>query len=208
MKLIRKIIIEGKIKLLTGLHIGGSDQEIKIGGIDNSVIKTKDRPYIPGSSIKGKIRGLLEQKKGLEKPCDCGTCTICKLFGTSANKAVEPGRLIVRDSEPLGDDVVATEIKFENTINRITSKAENPRQTERVPAGNVFNFQIIFNDFGEDQEVFELLKKGLKFLENDYLGGSGTRGYGRITFIDLNQREVNEKETDIIEVSQIEDLAY
>jgi CRISPR-associated protein Csm3 len=218
MQLKRKIIIEGKIKLLTGLHIGGTDQDIKIGGVDNPVIKTGDKPYIPGSSFKGKLRSLLEKRDGKKDVCVCGKCEICKLFGTSADKAQQPSRLIIRDSEPLiakSEDEILTEVKFENVINRVSSKAEHPRQTERVPAGKEFGFQIIFNDYGEDKELFDLFKKGLQILENDYIGGSGTRGYGRVKFIDLNQKfidlgenmdiEASEKR---IDVSKIEDLKY
>ena len=194
MQLKRKIIIEGNIKLLTGLHIGGSEQEIKIGGVDNPVIKTGDKPYIPGSSLKGKLRSLLEKKEGKESVCSCGGCNVCRLFGTAAEKAKEPGRLIVRDSQPL-DSAKETEVKFENTIDRVTSKAEHPRQTERVPAGNKFGFQIVYNDYGDDLSVFESFKESLKLLENDYIGGSGTRGYGRIELIDLTKEVIDFSES-------------
>ena len=66
-KLIKKIKITTTIEVKTGLHIGGSSESVEIGGIDNPVIKvaTKDsQPYIPGSSIKGKMRCLLEQIRG------------------------------------------------------------------------------------------------------------------------------------------------
>lgn len=209
MQLKRKIIVEGDIKLLTGLHIGGSEQEIKIGGVDNPVIKTGDRPYIPGSSLKGKLRSLLEKKEGKETICVCGECNVCRLFGTSAEKAREPGRLIVRDSEPL-DSSKETEIKFENTIDRVTSKAEHPRQTERVPAGNEFGFQIVFNDYGDDKSVFESFKESLKLLENDYIGGSGTRGYGRIELINLTKEVIdfskNLESKEACEKAKIENL--
>ena len=56
-----KYIIQGKIKVLTGLHIGGPTTGLNIGGVDNIVIKdAKGKPYIPGSSLKGKMRSLLE----------------------------------------------------------------------------------------------------------------------------------------------------
>ena len=54
--------ITATIEIVTGLHIGGNNDEIKIGGIDNPVIKNPltNEPYIPGSSLKGKIRSLIE----------------------------------------------------------------------------------------------------------------------------------------------------
>ena len=62
---IRKL--EGTITLKTGLHIGAGDTEMRIGGTDNPVVKNPldNRPYIPGSSLKGKIRSLLEWQLGL-----------------------------------------------------------------------------------------------------------------------------------------------
>ena len=65
MKLLGKIIIKGKLTTLTGLHLGGSKSSLNIGGIDNNVIKdAKGKPYIPGSSIKGKLRSLLAKAEG------------------------------------------------------------------------------------------------------------------------------------------------
>ena len=65
MKLRGKIIFRGKISTQTGLHIGGSKASLKIGGMDNEVLKTIDnKPYIPGSSLKGKLRSLLAKAEG------------------------------------------------------------------------------------------------------------------------------------------------
>lgn len=114
MKLIGYKRIEGIIEVITGLHIGGSTTTIEIGGKDNPVIKhpiTKV-PYIPGSSIKGKMRSLLEWKLGklntdrnsndfgnVHKWCNDKECPICVIFGTSAEEAgIGPTRLIVRDA--------------------------------------------------------------------------------------------------------------
>lgn len=196
--------IRGKIYLKTGLHIGGGTEGIEIGGIDNPVIKDPKTgyPYIPGSSLKGKIRSLLElhadrydkQKGG---PCNCGDCKICKTFGnTNKDSKVGITRAIFRDAF-LDDEsiellkqrnILATEAKMENTIDRIKGRALNPRQSERVIAGLSFNFEIavrIFKEDGDGKEITDLLQEGLKLLEKDALGGSGSRGYGKIQFKDL-----------------------
>jgi CRISPR-associated protein Csm3 len=206
MRLIGKLFINGRIKALTGLHIGGSKTDAAIGDIDNCVVKTSEGvPYIPGSSLKGKIRSLLEKKEG-RNLCICGKkgCKICVIFGTGADKRSEeagPTRLMVRDCHLTEEtkrkmenkkgefrelDLIYTESKWENLIDRLTSRADHPRQTERVPQGAEFDFQMVFN-FMEEQDVerFYYLMLGLSLLEDDYLGGNGSRGYGRIEFKDL-----------------------
>jgi len=205
MRLLGKIFIDGKIKALTGLTIGGSKTDTIIGGIDNSVVKTSEGvPYIPGSSLKGKMRSLLELKED-KNICRCGKCNICAIFGVMANSRKEnlgPTRLIVRDAhlnekvkEQMKNkegifnelELVYTESKWENVVDRITSQAKYPRQTERVPAGAIFDFSMVFNVFEEkDIKRFYLLLSVMAMLEDDYLGGNGTRGYGRIKFIDFD----------------------
>lgn len=96
-----KYIITGKLICETGLHIGGTAEGFEIGGLDSPVIKDRlsDYPYIPGSSLKGKLRHLLEwslgknpfskkshhftEDKGSFQPCSCGRCEACVLFGTT-----------------------------------------------------------------------------------------------------------------------------
>lgn len=164
MRLMGKLFINGKIRALTGLSIGGSKTDVAIGDIDNCVIKTSEGvPYIPGSSLKGKIRSLLEKsemeaimeknKKSDTGLCNCGRkdCKICVVFGNSGDKRSKeagPTRLVIRDchltpetrrkmEEKEGEfrelELIYTESKWENVINRLTSRAEHPRQTERVP---------------------------------------------------------------------------
>ena len=204
MQLTGKLIIAGKIEALTGLSIGGSKTDVEIGGIDNNVIKDAEGvPYIPGSSIKGKMRSLLEKRFKREKVCDCAskTCPICNIFGTSAStkKDIEslPTRLYVRDAKlneeirrqmekkegPFSElELTYTEGKWENTIDRLTSAA-NPRQIERVPAGSLFDVHMIFNLLDPmDVDFFKQMIAAMRFLEDDYLGGHGSRGYGRIRF--------------------------
>ncbi len=74
-------------------------------------------------------------------------------------------------------------MKFENVINRATSVA-NPRQIERVPRGMTFDFQLVYNieDESELAEDMEILAEGFRLLQLDYLGGHGSRGYGRVAF--------------------------
>lgn len=199
-----KLFIEGEIILVTGLHIGGSKETGEIGGLDNPVIKTvKGVPYIPGSSLKGKIRCLLERTLlNLEngEPCSCGRedCVICNLFGSHSAKNKTLTRLIVRDSfldeehfrkefgEILEDEY--TEEKTENIIDRIKGTALHSRTMERVPAGAKFKFSSAISYYENDNidALTRTFIEGLRLLEDDYLGGSGTRGYGQIKFENLN----------------------
>lgn len=205
-KLIKKIKLQYTIKVLTGLHVGGSKENVEIGGIDLPVIKlaTKNNePYIPGSSLKGKIRCLLEQTKGAAQVG--GDPEVNKLFGITANDKTKniPSRIIVRDAyltkeskEKLVEsklDMLYTEGKWENDINRIKGVANYPRQIERVPAGAEFDAEFILNVWeGDDAEcmnetdMIAMLEKGITLLENDYLGGNGSRGYGQVEFIKRN----------------------
>lgn len=203
-QLVKKIKINTTIELVTGLHIGGSGDNVEIGGIDNPVIKiaTKDnQPYIPGSSLKGKMRCLLEQIAGSSKVG--GDNEINNLFGFS--NANMPSKLIVRDAmlqetsaKLLRDndnlDMPYTEGKWENVIDRVKGTAEHPRQTERIPAGVFFDVEFVINVWdtdGDGKSLLDLLKKGINALENDYLGGSGSRGYGQIKFGELKQVELS-----------------
>ena len=216
MKLTNIVEIKAKLVLETGLHIGAGDSEMHIGGIDNSVIKhpITQSPYIPGSSLKGKIRTLLEWRSGAVQnaPLTVKDITknpeevknILRLFGISGDtknseqEVAEIGvsRLAFWDcalnsdwEKAIRDDnQLLTEAKSENTIDRITSLTTGGgvRQTERVPAGAEFDFKLMLRQFeGDKPELLELVLKGLKLLELDSLGGSGSRGYGKVKFIEL-----------------------
>lgn len=206
-KFLGNVIIKGKIRCLTGLHIGGIAERFEIGGIDAPVIRDPDGyPYIPGSSIKGKMRYLLEwelgeiDEDGEPHKCKEKDCPICRVFGTSAEEGgAGPSRLIVRDSHPtdetrrnwenLDTDLLYTEHKKENFINRLTSAA-TPRDIERVPKDSEFNFEMIYGiyDLGDngkvDIENLDHVLKAMRLLEDSALGGSGSRGYGKIKFAD------------------------
>jgi len=195
----------GTLRCQTGLRIGGSKEEIEIGGIDNPVIRdpVTREPYVPGSSLKGKIRTLMEYRKGLVSEsgephgCTDKNCMICTLFGPHKITAhnLGPSRLIVRDAR-LSDDTKKVmdklleeeglqfaEIKTEVMIDRRTGVAHQkmgPRKQERLPAGAKFDLNMSLRVFEGDDEkkMVEFIKEGLSLLQKDYLGGSGTRGYG------------------------------
>jgi CRISPR-associated protein Csm3 len=212
-RLTGKLFISGKIIATTGLHVGGSKTALDIGAIDLSVIKTAAGvPFIPGSSLKGKLRTLLAREYGSER-VEEDPEPIASLFG-SANRQGETGtasRLIVRDAFLDEDDFRAkreadlaelemeyTESKWENTINRLTGTAEHPRQLERVPAGARFEFELVYNvlDDGQEETHLTALRKAMRLLEDDYLGGQGSRGYGRIRFdaVRLERKQIADYE--------------
>ncbi|POZ50607.1 type III-A CRISPR-associated RAMP protein Csm3 [Methylovulum psychrotolerans] len=222
-KISKKIFIRGTITALTGLHIGGSSVAMSIGGADKVVVRNPltNEPYIPGSSLRGKMRSLLERVRGKESETGNGSggfsCELTadnklkadagknpatdlgKLFGVSAaenNKETNksPTRLIVRDAHLTREskirlenapntDMPMTEVKTEVNIDRITAAA-NPRQFERVPAGAVFQFEFILTLLeGDDDAVFlNLVREGMELMQNDSLGGHGSRGYGQVEF--------------------------
>lgn len=210
-RLYGRVILEGDIAALTGLHIGGSPGALAIGGVDLPVIRNpvNQEPYIPGSSLKGKMRSLWEKATGAQQNRGIGKgvtihacetkseytkCPVCQIYGTlGQNEAAFPTRIVVRDAplkpgslENVRTDMPFTEVKWEAAIDRVTSAA-TPRQIERVPAGAVFNpMQIVFNiyeagDFGRFLDVLT----ALQLVEDDYLGGQGSRGSGRVAFTGL-----------------------
>ena len=205
-------IIKGKIKCLTGLHIGGLSDTVEIGGSDNVVIRDakSGMPYIPGSSLKGKLRSLFElyDKESSQDVLDNGgdpsknNTPAVQIFGNAPDQSNDgfkmqfPTRIIVRDSFPdedteefwrsRGDVIVkGAELKYENVINRINSSA-TPRNIERVPKDSVFEFEIIFSVYeGDEKENFLNVFIAMALLEDNYLGGSGSRGSGQVKFEDI-----------------------
>jgi len=200
--------IKATIIVKSGLHIGGSNDEIKIGGIDNPVIKNPltNEPYIPGSSLKGKIRSLIEWQYGAMtsdgKPADITkndnevVKQIVKLFGNGSTiknnvlaKEIGPTRVSFNDclllnKEELLEKNALTEEKIEVTINRLTGSVGGggPRHMERVPSGAKFDFGVTLLEFEEDSNLEAILALGMKLLELTNLGGNGSRGYGKIEF--------------------------
>lgn len=260
-KFLGKIIITADIRCITGLHIGGTEEGFEIGGVDNIVIKDPltEIPYIPGSSLKGKMRSLLEWAEGrvnsnirknektgsLEcKPCECGSCDVCIIFGSSAASETNlgPTRLIVRDAFPKGfikDDgnrnfdaeqlknwqtmgeKIYTELKTENTIDRLTSAA-NPRTIERVPADSVFTVEMVFDLYtDDDRKKLKKVFEAMALLEDSYLGGGGSRGSGKIKFENIrviersveyykgekdNQGQITENEINLGNNKEVRDI--
>lgn len=212
----------GTLELVTGLHIGSGNTEMHIGGTDNPVIKhpLTLEPYIPGSSIKGKIRSLLEWELGVVTDGGpLGFKHIVNFSGTEQSRAKDVLRLFGGAPEGSGQDMklveeigptrlafwdcsldkswvdemnrrnlLLTETKMENMIDRIRGVAEHPRNTERVPAGArfIFNLTLRVHD-GED--LLSTVLRGLKLLELTGLGGSGSRGYGKVRFSKLGLEE-------------------
>jgi CRISPR-associated protein Csm3 len=209
--------IKGRIRVLSGLHIGAGKGAIEIGGLDQPIIKDPltDEPYIPGSSIKGKMRSLLEvfhftsnndtlKDVSRGKPCQCGKkgCPACTIFGAGGNVKEEglgPTRLVVRDARlnrqfrdlhKNGD--LPMEVKYENVIHRVKGVAEHPRPLERVPAGVEFDFTMSFKVFEDDPEnMVDWVFKGLNMIMMDALGGNSSRGCGQVEFSDVTIDDEN-----------------
>jgi CRISPR-associated protein Csm3 len=219
-----KVLLEGQIECQTGLHIGAGKGSLEIGGADNPVVKDAfGIPYIPGSSLRGRLRSLLEQTLGLAVPSELVYLSkrkgqevrihqsdrpddeVCLLFGrtpgrverVSGGDAVEtstatPARLTIYDAPLIVDSITSamrenlddelTEVKSENAVDRITAQA-NPRTLERVPAGAKFRFRLVFDVLcEEDKALLVRVAEALRLLEDDALGGGGSRGSGRVAF--------------------------
>lgn len=211
MKLNKFITIKGTILCETGLRIGGSKEGVvEPGGSENTVIRhpITSLPYIPGSSLKGKMRSLLELSPDSNavinegKPCGCGQCMVCKTFGSHGMANKEVTRILVRDCSLTAESekllraaqeekgINFAEVKSENIINRKTGVAADKglRTQERIPAGTEFNMNITLKLFDKDDKdkFVNFVKKGLELVQKDYLGSSGSRGYGKITLKDIN----------------------
>ncbi len=219
-----RVFLNADIELVTGLHIGGASGGLEIGGVDKPVIRNvrTNQPYIPGSSLKGKMRSLMEKAYGApqtfrvnkdvfvhmpESTADYQRYqAIAGVFGTLPERkefrTPAPTRLTVRDVQLTPDSVAElkklrtdlpfSEIKWEAAIDRVTSAAA-PRQIERVPAGAVFGpAELIFNVYTGEGEtpadvatLFAHVIDALRLLEDDYLGGMGSRGNGQVRFGNL-----------------------
>ncbi len=212
-----RVFVTFDLKAVTGVHIGGTEAGIEIGGVDKTIIRDKltNRPYVPGSSLRGKMRSLLERYGGLaqnqrigqgfihscQREVEYATCDLCQVFGVPGERDFgSPTRLIVRDihmsdaeaqriETDARTDLPYTEVKTEVSIDRVTSAA-NPRQMERVLAGTTFGpaemVYSVYSGAGCDplQDVARLrtVVEGMQLLEDDYLGGLGSRGSGKIRF--------------------------
>ena len=202
-------VLNIKLELLSGLYIGGNDSGFDIGGADSDVIRNPltNEPYIPGSSLKGKLKSLLKyhikEVDRTEKDIIFKDSNITNIFEPIDEGNVKITRAIFRDltltkeSEKELQNILGTgcftEIKAENKVNPISGKSDSPRFIERVPAGAIFVGEIDLNVFdGDNKEIMmDNIKKSLKLLEMNYLGGNGTRGYGRVKVEFDEFKEVN-----------------
>jgi len=212
-KLAGRVFIRCEIEAVTGLHIGGTGGSLEIGGIDNPVIRDPItlEPLIPGSSLRGKMRSQLEKKLGSLQNQKVGKasihvckgedaknpCPVCRLFGLPATEGIgTPAILLVRDVRLTSDsikmlnnahtDQMFTETKAEVAIDRVTAAA-SPRSIERVPAGSVFGPAEMVLSFYRSEDLSSLsdLLDCMQLAEDDYLGGGGSRGSGKIHFREL-----------------------
>lgn len=212
-QLFGRVFIKSEILAQTGLHIGGSSAGMEIGGVDNAVIRDplSRRPYIPGSSLRGKMRSQLEKRLGLAQNTSVGQvkmhtcrksadynanggCPVCHIFGVPGEVGeTGPTLLLVRDAlltdqsadalNKAQTDLAYTELKTEATIDRVTSAA-TPRSIERVPAGAVFGpAELVFSVYStKDIDRLAYVLEAMQLVEDDYLGGYGSRGSGKVAF--------------------------
>lgn len=182
---------EIRIEVLTGLHIGIGSDKPEIGGIDNPFIKdpVSKLPYIPGSSLKGKLRSLLETESNYPEN------EIARIFEGNDKT---PTRVLFRDvflskdyKDKFSSGMLQTEIKTEIKIDRKTGTATKHalRTSERVPPTTIFSGEVLlrFEDDDDKKQIKFLLEEAIRLLNNDYLGGSGSRGYGAV-YVSLNEK--------------------
>ena len=220
-----KLYIQAQLTVLTGLHIGAGSDFAPIGAVDSPFIRdpfTK-QPIIPGSSVKGKIRTLLAKSLSpsyILNKIEEDDERIQRLFGSAAKDGARPARLQFFDMKMTADsvrqfdamelDTYIGEVKFENSIDRLTATA-NPRQIERVPAGAAFQFQLVYNIESPEEliEDMQFLADGFKLLQMDYLGGHGSRGYGRVRLSDFHVGVFSlQKEELGVDTAQFEQLFF
>lgn len=202
------VVIAGEVECISGLHVGGNRDAISLTGVDHPVARdpASGAPMIPGSSLKGRMRGLLETLRGRVRYDRADTKAadqpdaIDLLFGSRGGAArCGPTRLVVRDGlasghardkdtirwwDALDTDGLGTEVKAESALNRVTAAA-TPRQVERVVAGSRFDIGFVLHiyDLWDDEErLLKDLMVSLALVEDTYLGGHGSRGYGRVRF--------------------------
>ncbi len=211
-QLLGKLVIHATLQLETGLHIGGSKDYAPIGAVDSIFVRDPmtNQPMIPGSSVKGKMRTLLAKArnlKGISEGPEKDEPVVLRLFGSSEKGHVLLSRLQFSDSfvqkeslkkfSTIDTDTYLGEVKFENTISRATGVA-NPRQIERVPRGMQFDFCLVYNIEKEEElaDDMKILAQGFRLLQLDYLGGHGSRGYGRVSFREFAVTRIDAKTGD------------
>lgn len=195
-KLENRTVLKGTIEAVTPLHIGSGKPEIELGEVDMPIIKdTNDQPYIPGSSLKGKTRAeaeriLRKQNIYVCTPPDvrnmCGSkksnpeefCLCCKIFGTAGAVSVA-SKTRFRDAYPVNK----VETLLERTGTAIDRKTGTVSKSalysiEAVPAGTVFSFEVVAENMTDEE--LKVLLAALKSVEHSALGGSSSRGFGKV----------------------------
>lgn len=217
-----KILITANLKILTGMHIGGSSTNAAIGAVDSIIIRDPltRQPVIPGSSLKGKMRTLLakiynEDGDGVLNEPNKDAKQVKHLFGSS--EPIQASCLqffdifmtdkSIENIETFDTDLYLTEIKYENAITRSTAVA-NPRQIERIPAGAIFAFKLIYNleTSANWKKDMQFLRCGFDLLQDDYIGGNGSRGYGRVKFKNLDAKIVFKRDKFEISKKELRDI--
>lgn len=209
----KHIEVTATMRARTGLRIGAGKSGLEIGGLDNPIIRHPETrvPYVPGSSLKGKLRSLLETREyrgaGMTPPqsdgqaCKCNACVVCWLFGCGdPKKASSPTRLLFRDcairaedqqrlAKLLPDAIFYSEVKPEVTMDRSTGKVGGggPRSMDRIMAGTALDFRLTVRVFEGDNEgeMKKAILTAIELLEKEGLGASVSRGYGEVRFENL-----------------------
>jgi CRISPR-associated protein Csm3 len=202
MKRIETHTITSIITLISGARIGGSDDVLQIGGTDLTCIKdpASGKPYIPGSSLKGKMRSALEKSTGTAEgiqPSKRGP--IARVFGPHFDVRHQEGptRIRVHDAQLLPGSEFTLELKTESVNNRETGTAMHPRTLERVAPGARFGLRIDFDVYDIDagfkytdlfdkkqhagrEAILAIINDGLELLCQSGIGSGTSRGYGQI----------------------------
>jgi len=225
-KLEERLVFQGELEAITPLHIGSGKPEVEIGEVDMPILRDpRGIPYIPGSSLKGRVRAEAERiARSMGMPvCNppdvknmCGSlksdvkefCIACRIFGT-AGKISVASKVKFRDAYP--------KTKVEQVLERTGIAIDREKGTvargalytiEAVPAGTVFGLEIVAENLTDEE--LKLLLAALKSVEDSALGGSSTRGFGKVkmTFKKLYRRSakyyIGEEEEEVLEGEVLE----
>jgi CRISPR-associated protein Csm3 len=200
-KLSERLIIKGEIITQTPLHIGSGKKDTGISEVTPVITDLSGQPYIPGSSIKGKVRSEAERiaRQNNLGACNpphvedmCGTlkrspgefCICCKIFGTAASsKGVSvASKVKFRDSYPIEKSETVLLTRAGIALDRSTGSVSRGAvfQNEAVSAGIRFSLEMVCDNM-EEKEM-NLLRAALKSVQESALGGFSSRGYGKVKF--------------------------
>lgn len=202
------------IRLLSGLHIWAGKPELQIGGNDNPIVRHQitQEPYIPWSSLKWRMRALIEMREygeeinGKWDPIQDPNNIVAKAFGCAMWWAKISSRLIFSDfmftkqrkEKFLTTDGEFTEMKQENMVPRFDRKNANPRPMERVPSGVEFVGMITMIPISgwqydiSEEALTTILQNWQEYLMETYIWWGGSRGNGKIEIQEITKEEYNE----------------